>query len=82
MTAGVVVVVLLLLVLVGPVVVVVEDGGPAWLQAGARDKVLAALDKARRGQGLAPLTPLDGRHETAQSFARLKSEGKALPVSW
>lgn len=49
-------------------------------EAGARDKVLAALDKARRGQGLAPLTPLDDLHETAQSFARLKSEGKALPV--
>lgn len=49
-------------------------------EAAARDRVLAALDKARRGQGLAPLRPMDDLHATARSFARLKSEGKALPV--
>ena len=47
-------------------------------EARARDRILAALDRARRGQGLAPLTPLDDLHQTAQSFARLKSQGKAL----
>lgn len=47
---------------------------------GARARVLAALDKARRGQGLSPLAPMDDLHKTAQSFARLRSEGKALPV--
>jgi uncharacterized protein YkwD len=49
-------------------------------EEGARAMLLAALGKARRGQGLSPLAPMDDLHKTAQSFARLKSEGKALPV--
>ena len=49
-------------------------------EARSRDRVLAALDRARRGRGLAPLTPMDDLHETAQRFARLKSQGQALPA--
>jgi len=51
-----------------------------WLdEDAARSAVLGALDEARRGRGLAPLQVHDEITRTAQDFARLKAEGKALP---
>lgn len=48
-------------------------------EAGARAVILAAMDKARKSRGLAPLLPVNDVHMTAQAFAVARSEGRPLP---
>jgi hypothetical protein len=47
-------------------------------EAEVRTFILAALDDIRKRRGLAPLLPVDDIHETAQDFARAKSEGRPV----